>query len=89
MIEKKEINVSKDLSEVMKLIKDIVVCIVTKGDYMSLIPSLVAAVEGVTDIDDDVKADWIAGLNSVSMGVTEIVDVFVKNPFADKEEATE
>ena len=77
MIEKKEVEFAKELDDVMKLVTKVVKTIKEKGDYAAILPELIAAIEGVGDIDDEFKASMKAFVLTSAEGVYDIVDIFL------------
>jgi predicted ribonuclease toxin of YeeF-YezG toxin-antitoxin module len=76
-IENKEVKYAKEIGEVCSLTTEIVATIKKKGDYMSLMPKLVAAVDGVADVDDEFKADRKTALATVGYHSGELVDALL------------
>lgn len=76
-IEKKEVEYAKEIGEVCSLTTEIVATIKKKGDYMALMPKLVAAVDGVSEVDDEFKSDRKAALATVGYHSGELVDALL------------
>lgn len=85
MIVKQEINVAKELQDVMKLVRSLIKTIKEKGDYLALMPDLINAIQGIDQIDDEFKADIEAAINTALIESNGIVWDLVKNPFEKKE----
>ena len=84
-IEKKEIEFAKELDDVMVLFVELVKGIKNKGDYTALLDELIGAINGADDIDDEVKANLKASINTVTLRANDIAEVF----YAKKEEPVE
>ena len=54
---KKEFNYSKDLAECFELVSELIKTIKEKGDYSQVIAKLIPAIDGIGNVDDDLKAD--------------------------------
>lgn len=51
----KELTVLKEITEVGEFAIALIQCIRNKGDYAALLPQLIAAIEGVGGIGDEIK----------------------------------
>lgn len=76
-IEKKEIEYAKEIGDVLVLVKEIVKTIKEKKDYTALLPALISAVDGATDIDEEVKENKSAVAGTVSYHLGEIAGLFL------------
>lgn len=56
-IVKKEVEIAKEVSDVMELLVSLAGTIKSKGDYSALLPQLIAAVDGVTGAEDEWKTN--------------------------------
>ena len=77
MIIKKEIDYAKEIGEVFVLVEGIVSAIKNKDDYMTLLPKLVSAVEGVPDVDDEFEQNRKAAIQTATYHVGGVVDIFM------------
>lgn len=77
MIIEKSLPYAKEVGDVAALTVKIVETIKNKGDYMSLMPQLVSAVDGVSDIDDELKANRKACIATVGYHSGEMVDALL------------
>lgn len=73
----KEIVVLKEIGEIFTFTAELCDCIKNKGDYMALMPKFVAAVEGITEIKDEIK-ETPELITTCAVGAAEIANVFVK-----------
>ena len=78
MIEKKEVEYAKELDDVMDLIVELVKVIKEKGDYTTLMSDLISAVSGIDQVDDEIKENLKASINTVLFRAVEIADIFIK-----------
>lgn len=76
-IEKKEIEYAKEIGDVLVLVKEIVKTIKEKKDYTALLPALISAVDGATNIDEEVKENKAAVAGTVSYHLGEIAGLFI------------
>lgn len=76
-IEKKEIEYAKEIGDVAKLINHLIATIKAKGDYMAVIPSLIEAVNGVDQVDDEFAVNRKAALATVGYHSGEMIDVLL------------
>lgn len=76
-IVKKEIEYAKEIGDVFVLVEDIIVLIKEKKDYMALIPSLVNAVNGAPDVDDEFEANRKAAIQTATFHVGGIVEALL------------
>lgn len=72
----KIVVVNKEMDEVLKFVVDLIKTIKNKGDYTSLLPSLIAAIEGVSEIPAELK-DTVALINTGALFVADLAEVFV------------
>ena len=77
-IEKREVNVAKELGDVMAMVKNLVKTIKEKGDYSALIGNLISAIDGMGQIDDEFKSDLKACVNTVTLEATEIAFILLE-----------
>ena len=73
----KEIVVLKEISEIFTFTAELCDCIKNKGDYAALFPHLVAAIEGLMEIKDEIK-ETPELITTCAVGAAEIANVFVK-----------
>jgi hypothetical protein len=76
-IQKKEIEYAKEIGDVFVLVEEIIKSIKNKSDYMSLLPSLVDAVNGAPDVDDEFEANRKAAIQTATYHVGGIVDTLL------------
>lgn len=72
-----EIDVLKELSEVFDFTAALVKCIKDKGDYATLLPQLVAAIEGISEIPAELK-ETPELITTCALGASNIANVFVE-----------
>lgn len=72
----KEVQVAKELDDVLVLVKEVVRTVKEKGDYSSLMDELVAAVAGSTEIPAEAE-NKLAAFNTVALRAGEIADLFI------------
>ena len=72
-----EIEVLKELTEVFDFTAALVQCIKDKGDYMSVLPKFVAAIEGIAEIPAELK-ETPELITTCALGASNIAQVFVE-----------
>lgn len=77
MIVKKEVDYAKEIGEVVSLSGKLIKTIKEKGDYAAVLPDLILAVEGVSNIDDEFKSNRQAALATVGYHAGELVDALL------------
>lgn len=73
----KTVKVAKEVSEVMDALSALVACIKSKGDYASLLPAVLKAVDGVGDVPAEVKEEQSLVINAAFMGASDIVNTLL------------
>lgn len=81
-IVKKEIDYAKEIGDVFLLVEEVIKVIKKKGDYMSLIDELVAAVDGVSGVEDELKANQKAAIQTASYHLGAVVDALIHKEVA-------
>lgn len=76
---KKEIKVVvlKELTEVFDFTAALVKCIKEKGDYATILPKFVAAIEGISEIPAELK-ETPELITTCALGASNIANVFVE-----------
>lgn len=77
MIRKVEIEQAKELNDVMDLVVAVIATVKSKGDYSELLDELIAAIEGVGEIDDEFKENLAVCINTVGGRAGDIVAPFL------------
>lgn len=72
---KKEVEICKETQEVLELLVGIVKCIKKKEDWTSLVDELVSAVEGMSEIPDEVKSTK-EFISTIGLSVADFVEAF-------------
>ena len=79
MIEKREINIAREIDDVFVLVIEVIKVVRNGGEYTNLIDELINAVNGIDDIPEELK-DLKAVINTVGVRVGDIVEAFAKKP---------
>lgn len=66
----------------MDLFIEVASIIKNKGEYTSLMDELIKAIEGVGEIDDEVKEAFFVSVKTIMDKAVDLADVFVDSPFA-------
>lgn len=74
---KNELEIAKELDDVMVLVIEVVKTIKGKGEYADLIDELISAVNGVDDIPNEIK-NIEAAIRTIAPRVYNIIEVFTK-----------
>jgi len=76
-IEKREMEIAKELDDVGALIVELVKTIKNKGDLTENIGELIQAINGVDEVDDEMAANRKVAMQTIGARVLELVDVFL------------
>lgn len=76
-IEKKEVEYAKEIGDVVAFFPKLLAAIKKKEDYTALMPALISAVDKVTEVDDEFKANRKAALATVGYHSGELIDVLL------------
>jgi hypothetical protein len=72
-----EVVVLKELTEVFDFTAALVKCIKEKGDYATILPKFVAAIEGIAEIPAELK-ETPELITTCAVGAANIAQVFVE-----------
>lgn len=78
MVIQKEISYAKEIGEVMVLVSKLTSTIVNKGDYMAVMPELIAAIDGISDIDDEFNSNKQVAIATIAYHAGELAGSFAK-----------
>jgi hypothetical protein len=67
------VKVAKESDEVLALVVQLVKTVRTGGDVTSLVPALITAIDGVSNVDDEISEALGPVLNAVSTRLGEVV----------------
>jgi hypothetical protein len=76
-IETKELPYAKETGDIAKLLVSVVKTIKEKGDYMSLVPELVAAVDGAPEVDNEAAESKKVVAATLGYHLGELVEAIV------------
>lgn len=72
-----EIEVLKELTEVFDFTAALVKCVKDKGDYATILPKFISAIEGISEIPAELK-ETPELITTCALGASQIAQVFVE-----------
>lgn len=76
--EKREVEFSKEIDDVMVLFVELASTIKEGGEYTELFDELVEAINGAADIDDEVVEDLGVAMQTMGYRLGQLIRVFLK-----------